>query len=180
VANLKTERHGSGLAYFNGWIFCFGGHNGGCIASCEKYTIVDNSWISMAPMNTPRCHFNPCEYKKILYIFGGDTTACEMFSLIGETFIPMEFKLPEASNSASILFEDEILIFTKSYVTRFNVRNKQFSSQQASAGNICIRFSPVIIGKIAYIIHTPHLGGPDGVRPLDLNTFTFKDTISLA
>jgi len=179
-AFLKTSKHGAGLAYYNGWVFCFGGWNQSVyLASCEKYNLGADSWSPMAAMITPRCHFNALEYQKTVYLFGGDVCACEKFSLLDETFTPMDFKLPEASNTASILYENEILIFTATLVTRFNIKSQQTSFHASSAGRFVIRFSPVIIGQIAYIIHTPHCGGLDGVRQLDLRSFVFKDTISL-
>mmetsp|Transcript_20096 Transcript_20096/g.19062 ORF Transcript_20096/g.19062 Transcript_20096/m.19062 type:complete len:109 (-) Transcript_20096:406-732(-) len=76
----------SSLYYMtNNVIYVFGGYNEGQdLASCEKFSLFENKWKQIAPMNKKKHGAASFHFKKTghIYVFGGNNTQEGPFSLI--------------------------------------------------------------------------------------------------
>lgn len=54
-------------------VFVFGGHDGeGDLEDCEQYSIRENVWRSIAPMNKKRNGTSVVSFDKTIFVFGGN------------------------------------------------------------------------------------------------------------
>lgn len=54
-------------------LFVFGGHDGEVdLELCEQYSIKENVWRSIAPMNSKRNGASVVSFDKVIFVFGGN------------------------------------------------------------------------------------------------------------
>lgn len=78
--NMLLKRFGHQTCYVNGLVFAIGGFNHQDIphalpvtlASCERYSIVENSWVYISTMSEPRAFAGHIVLdNQFIYVFGG-------------------------------------------------------------------------------------------------------------
>jgi len=179
TCNLLSPRHSPGAICLGDWVYCFGGFNGVSLSSCEKYRLDSDTWNTMKNMGSARHYFNLIEYGGFVYVCGGNTVDCEVFTPTTGEFAYLDFKLSESSDTATFLYEQEIIILTISGVTVYNPTTKKKTRAFSSTGRIMARCGPVVINNTVFFVQTPAVGGVDGFKQLDLTTFSFKENILL-
>ena len=77
---MKTPRYGHASLYINQLVLVMGGFNHrddeaeapNSLHTCEKYSIKENEWTPIAPMQHERSYFSACRVKEeFVYVFGG-------------------------------------------------------------------------------------------------------------
>jgi hypothetical protein len=87
VKGMKQARYGHASVLINHIVLALGGFNHrddeaqapNTLLTCEKYSVKENEWSSIAPMQQERAYFSACKVKEeFVYVFGGfqnyDTT----------------------------------------------------------------------------------------------------------
>lgn len=70
---MKHSRSGCSVALLDGFLYVAGGYDGtNSLDIVERYSIENNSWENVAPMQTSRNGLKLVEHKKKLYALGGD------------------------------------------------------------------------------------------------------------
>lgn len=73
---MITKRGCFAAIYHEGYVFTFGGLNytDKILKKCERYSIPDNKWQSLADMNETRKNASACALTTdTIYIFGGSS-----------------------------------------------------------------------------------------------------------
>ena len=177
--DLLSPRYSPGAICLGDWVYCFGGYHNASLSSCEKYRLDSNTWYTMKNMGSARHYFNLIEYGELVYVCGGMTVDCEVFTPTTGEFAYLNFKLSGSNWTATFLYEQEIIILTILGATVYNPRTKEITRALSSTGNIAARCDPVVINNTVFFVQTPTFGGVDGFRQLDLTTFSFKENILL-
>lgn len=109
-------------------------------------------------MTEGRCVFNPCEYRRAVFLCGGWTRAIEVFN--PET---CDFKLLSAqiseddSPTLAVIENGQLLVMSETLVTRWEIEashNLVFFSQEAKVLNCRVASNmPVQVDSINYVVY---------------------------
>ena len=105
---LKQARYGHASVFVNQLVLVLGGFNHrddeaqapNTLASCEKYSVKENEWAAMAPMQQERAYFSACRVKEeFVYVFGGfqnyeTTSSIEVYNLMLDKWTVLSVALP--------------------------------------------------------------------------------------
>lgn len=124
--NMLLKRFGHNLVYLNGVVYALGGFSHKdlpnevpvTLASCERYSIHDNSWNYVSTMNEPRAFASVVTLdNQYIYIMGGMhdfniLQTIEKYDSVSDAWLSVYFKLPIplAKHGATVVDNKSILI----------------------------------------------------------------------
>ena len=123
LLNMRFQRSFHCAIHYVGTVYVFGGAEN----TAEKLPVhsiaalPNQSWESLPNMHYSRSACSPCVSKGLVYLFGGNTDKCEVFSPLTETFADLPLILPEVLYGC-VAFptkDDGFLILSGGYVTRW-------------------------------------------------------------
>jgi hypothetical protein len=102
---MKTPRYVHGSAFYGGFLYVIGGHNGSAVlAECERYDSSQDKWQPIAPL--PHANYRQeaivCGYTRKIYTLGGHGGSVildliQEFELESQTWKLLDVKLPSKS-----------------------------------------------------------------------------------
>ena len=85
-ASMSEAREGHGVLALHSTVYVFGGLG---INTCEKFQLLQNTWVGLPPMQEYRWWSNPCLLLGVVHLCGQGTTAMEAFAPHTDTFLPL-------------------------------------------------------------------------------------------
>lgn len=124
----RRGRHGL-VQYYN-WIYVFGGWNGAPMRSCERYSLLRETWEPVQDLISARDSLTPAVYRHSAYLCGGsNTTDCESYDFACGKFSPLGFNLPETGYIRAIVLGTDLLLLSDSKMTRRSLVSEGVSQE---------------------------------------------------
>lgn len=118
-AQSIQPRYTHTVCHLGNFIYSLGGRGvDGVITHCEKYSISQNSWESICPLNSGRCTFPAVVVnQELIYVFGGYTgnsrsDSIEVYDPIMNmwTLLSVKLPMPLEAHSGTLINNKEILL----------------------------------------------------------------------
>ena len=87
--------HAAVLANF--CIYAFGGVFSKSAKTAEKYSLWTREWKPLPNMQSGRSCFTAAKHRTSVYLCGGNVIECESFNIVSESYMPLHYRLTEAS-----------------------------------------------------------------------------------
>lgn len=156
LQSMRFSRGMAGLASCPTAVFVFGGLHVKPLRSCEQLIYPGLQWSSLPQMPCARFAFNPATSNSLAYLCGGHTFFVHTFHMVKLFFTQLSFTLPESSSVSAFLWEDSLVILTRTQATAWQL-GTQSSPQDwrpLSSGGRWSNSNPAIYGKSAFLSRT--------------------------
>jgi len=123
LPSMLVAREQCGLIIYDQVAYVFGGTDRGAVRSaacgvaCELLRLnAATAWEALGNMNTPRVAFNPCLWRKEIYLCDG--CSAEIFAPTSRLFRPIALDFPGKAGACVYVFRDELVVLGSSRVSK--------------------------------------------------------------
>lgn len=130
IEAMKQARAFHGVIFLQNSVYVFGGKGPACVpylsllASSEVYE-VGKGWRDVQSMYKGRCCFNPCLYRRQVYLCGFGSERMESYSVLSNTVDLLPYILPEAHPCCLIVHHNSLFIHSANYVCQLTESSPQ-------------------------------------------------------
>ena len=151
---MLFTRKWAGLAYHEGLVYVFGGCSGPWLKKCEKFSLSDKSWESIAEMNEGRAVSGPTYWKRKFLLCGYNSIRIEIFDIDSGSFFTVPQMLTNTQDVLSFVHSDVIVFLQKDKMMKLNLESN-VEMEVMNIGNLnqtYTRVSPVKVGSLYYYV----------------------------
>lgn len=112
----------------------------------------NRKWKALPDMREKRCNFNPCLFKEYVYLCGQGSKLMEAFSPQTESFLALQFQLPEDSACCLLVHNNLLVVHSSAYVSKFAAGQLVQSSQISSRHLEKLFNSPPVVNQGVFFI----------------------------
>jgi N-acetylneuraminic acid mutarotase len=140
--NMLLKRYGHQAVYVNGLVYAIGGFSHKdlphelpvTLASVEKYSVVENSWVYVSTMSEPRAFSGHIVLdNQFIYMFGGMhdfniLQTIEKYDTISDSWVTVYFMLPRPLAKLGVcLIDREAILICGGMSTDFEARKEVYT-----------------------------------------------------
>jgi len=99
------------------------------VKKCEKIDLSGQRlpWKALSDMREARHCFNPCQFKKYVYLCGNYSKLVEIFSPRTDTFLHFQLQLPEFAPCCVYVHNNSLVVHSWNYITQFSTEHAKHS-----------------------------------------------------
>jgi len=148
--NMTIARAACGLALYQKAVYVFGGSGKissslpSALTSTESFNLPLNHWNMIGYMNKPRENFNPCVWRKEIYLCDGYST--DIFTVETRSFRAISLPLPLRGSALVCVNGAELVVVTVDSMVVLRYRNEalEVEKKQCSALHSASQCPPLL------------------------------------
>ena len=128
LAAMSIARERCGLIVHNQVAYVFGGTDrrfygsiAPCATTCESMALASNAWGRLDDMNVAKWSFNPCLWKREIYLC--DNFTAEIFNTENRSFRAIQAEFAKTRDACTYVWGDQLVLVTAEWVIRLGYRD---------------------------------------------------------
>ena len=128
LPSLHIPRYLHGLVVYQSQAYVFGGLGTSSegeeifILQCERLSLREKAaWNALPDLSSARAGYNPCEWRREIWICGGRNSSIEVFSPISQSFRVLSLSFPDKAPTLSFVIGEDLLVFSRRHAVTISV-----------------------------------------------------------